>query len=96
MCKINLNTKKVKCSLCGKQLETNHLGWDLGNNPYPLMKKDSDRCCDNCNTIYVLPTRRFLISIQKDPQYHKMFTKEGWLKNVEGTMNIIGLLNFKN
>jgi hypothetical protein len=94
MCKISLNTKKVKCSLCGELLETNHLGWDLGNNPHPLMKKDSDRCCDNCNTIYVLPIRKLVYKLKDNPMYHKMVNSRGWLKNIKGSMELIKYSNF--
>lgn len=40
-----------KCSICGKEFE----GW--GNNPYPVTKGEDDRCCDECNMLYVIPAR---------------------------------------
>ena len=44
---------KQNCSLCYSKLEN-----EWGNNPFPLLKKDGDRCCDRCNERYVIPTRR--------------------------------------
>lgn len=41
----------MKCNLCGCEIE----GW--GNNPDPLIENEDDRCCDACNTRYVLPAR---------------------------------------
>ena len=39
------------CCICGKVFE----GW--GNNPYPVVKDEDARCCDDCNAIYVIPAR---------------------------------------
>lgn len=36
------------CSICGKELE------GYGNNAYPV---NHGRCCDNCNTLVVVPRR---------------------------------------
>lgn len=39
------------CSICGTEFE----GW--GNNPVPLRPEVEDRCCDDCNTRWVVPVR---------------------------------------
>ena len=39
------------CCICGKEFE----GW--GNNPYPVVKDEDARCCDDCNVMYVIPAR---------------------------------------
>lgn len=39
------------CCICGKEFE----GW--GNNPYPVVKDEDARCCDDCNAMYVIPAR---------------------------------------
>lgn len=39
------------CCICGKTFE----GW--GNNPYPVVKDEDARCCDDCNAMYVIPAR---------------------------------------
>lgn len=44
------NDKHV-CCICGKEFE----GW--GNNPYPVVKEEDARCCDDCNAMYVIPAR---------------------------------------
>ena len=41
----------MKCCLCGAEIH----GW--GHNPWPLNKKDDDRCCNACNDVYVIPAR---------------------------------------
>jgi hypothetical protein len=40
------------CCLCGNKFNGH------GNNPRPLpIKKETDRCCDDCNTTKVIPQR---------------------------------------
>lgn len=39
------------CCICGKKFT----GW--GNNPYPVVKDENARCCDECNSTVVIPTR---------------------------------------
>ena len=41
--------KLKKCCICGKTF----VGW--GNNPHPV--KDKGTCCDDCNSMYVIPAR---------------------------------------
>lgn len=43
-----MNDNKV-CCICGEKIE------GYGNNPDPVKKKG--KCCDNCNSIYVIPAR---------------------------------------
>ena len=43
--------KEVRtCCLCGKDL-----GYEFGNNPYPLKTKGD--CCNHCNITKVIPAR---------------------------------------
>lgn len=46
----------MKCSLCGKEIE------GFGNNPEPLAESDEERCCDECNGMYVLPMRIYMLA----------------------------------
>ena len=39
------------CCICGKVFK----GW--GNNPYPVVKDEDARCCDDCNMEFVIPAR---------------------------------------
>lgn len=41
----------LRCNLCGNKI------FDYGNNPYPLIVNEDDRCCDSCNSKYVIPAR---------------------------------------
>jgi hypothetical protein len=43
--------EQFKCCLCGEDTE------GFGNNPQPLAKGQDDRCCDDCNTLRVIPAR---------------------------------------
>ena len=45
------NEKEKKCCICGRTFT----GW--GNNPWPV--RLNGRCCDSCNSMYVLPARLF-------------------------------------
>lgn len=42
---------KYVCCICGNVF----IGW--GNNPYPVVKDEDARCCDDCNAMYVIPAR---------------------------------------
>lgn len=44
------NGEKI-CCICGKAF----VGW--GNNPYPVNENEDARCCDECNSKYVIPAR---------------------------------------
>lgn len=39
----------MKCCICGKEIE------GYGNNPSPI--KEEGRCCNKCNSDYVIPER---------------------------------------
>ena len=41
----------IKCCICGKKI----VGY--GNNPYPVVDDDEARCCDECNSKYVIVAR---------------------------------------
>ena len=63
--------KKVKptCSICSRGLaEMAVHAWKDGNNaaPYP------DRCCDECNLLYVIPARIARISGGFMPTYEQV------------------------
>ncbi len=81
--------ENLMCSLCGKKIEKTNFGWEFGNNPFPLMRKESDRCCDDCNSTFVIPTRLLMIGCSKLPTYKQMVNKKGWLNNIERTMKLI-------
>ena len=40
-----------RCCICGKTFT----GW--GNNPWPVVKDEDARCCDECNDLKVVPAR---------------------------------------
>ena len=39
------------CCICGKKFT----GW--GNNPWPVVKDEDARCCDECDNNSVIPAR---------------------------------------
>jgi DNA-directed RNA polymerase subunit RPC12/RpoP len=78
----NLNSKK--CSICGKPFNSN----DFGHNPFPLMKNKRDRCCDECNHTFVIPSRILTMGLS-NKELKKCTNKYGWLNNVDGTINLI-------
>lgn len=49
--------KKIKCCLCGKEIEK-----IKSNSALPVAK---GRCCDACNEKYVIPARLALIEINE-------------------------------
>lgn len=57
MKKVNIE----RCVICGGLF----IGW--GNNPYPLYK--NGRCCDVCNSVYVIPTRIALLGASSEEEY---------------------------
>lgn len=46
---IKRNEKEQKCCICGRMFK------GYGNNPVPV--KATGRCCDDCNSKYVIPAR---------------------------------------
>ena len=51
-------TNTFICSIC-ERITTDQFG---GNSSFPLTEYTEDRCCDDCNTRYVIPDR---LRIQK-------------------------------
>ncbi len=51
---------KYNCSICLKYMDAD----DFGHNPAPLMDYNS-RCCDDCNTMFVMPARLLQIKNKK-------------------------------
>jgi len=47
----NSNSMHHICCICGETF----VGY--GNNPWPLSKNETDRCCDDCNMKEVIPAR---------------------------------------
>ena len=84
--------KQYKCGICGELMGYGITGeWNIGNNSFPIKgnsnceyegEKDSDRCCDVCNDMYVIPSRKHIhFNLEKDNQsYIDILTdKEGWI-----------------
>lgn len=44
----------LKCSICGNIIKPNWFGWADGNDAQPI---NNGRCCDECNSRYVIPVR---------------------------------------
>ena len=65
---------KENCSLCGNKLEN-----EYGNNPYPLLKKEEDRCCNLCNHNYVIPSR---LCVLLNSQTKVLLNKKGCFKDI--------------
>jgi hypothetical protein len=53
--------KRFNCSLCG------HESFGYGNNPEPLAQFE-ERCCDDCNSAYVIPARMLIIAAENPEQ----------------------------
>ena len=46
------NTNTIKCVICGEHF------YGFGNDPAPV--KNTGRCCDDCNSLIVVPARYYL------------------------------------
>lgn len=67
------------CCICGKEIE------GYGNNPWPVTKKQTDKCCDNCNITKVIPARMTHYERTKTQVYA---TGNKWaIENFEATHN---------
>ena len=55
--------KKV-CCLCHEEFEGH------GNNPWPVIEGENERCCDECNWKVVVPARVNMIEMEND-EVHK-------------------------
>lgn len=51
----------MECCICGKEFE------GYGNNPYPVCKGEDDRCCDECDAMYVIPAR--IVELIREKEY---------------------------
>ena len=51
----------MKCAICGKEIENK-----FGNNPWPVRTDEDARCCDECNTSFVIPSRISLGHIPRE------------------------------
>jgi hypothetical protein len=49
-----------KCCLCGKEFT----GW--GNNPWPVDKDPSHKCCNKCDAEKVIPARIIMIKNKEE------------------------------
>ena len=47
----------MTCCLCGGEIEVQFGGWAGGHNPAPVATEEGGRCCSDCNTLKVIPTR---------------------------------------
>ena len=50
----------MRCAICGKEMNN-----EFGNNPWPVRANEEDRCCDECNTSFVIPYRIMLMRLNK-------------------------------
>ena len=65
--------KKIKCAICGKEITITE-----GNNPYPVrpwsaINSDKNRCCHECNEMYVIPFR-FAIAGKNEKEKQQVHT----------------------
>ena len=58
----------MKCCICGCEIEHSYIKNYFGNNPWPISINDEDRCCDNCNEIYVIPARIELVMSESEKE----------------------------
>jgi hypothetical protein len=68
-----MSNQKI-CSICKKS----YVGY--GNNPAPY-GKEHDRCCDACNTNYVIPLR--IYQMTKHPNHAVLFKEDGTVENIK-------------
>jgi hypothetical protein len=54
--------KPLVCSICDRPIVPNWHGWAGGNNAEPI---NDGRCCDECDSLYVIPER--IRRIYRDP-----------------------------
>ena len=51
----------MKCAICGNEINN-----EFGNNPWPIRTDENARCCDECNTSFVLPYRIMLLGTSQE------------------------------
>lgn len=44
----------MKCCICGREIK------GYGNNPYPLVKDEEARCCDDCDMLVIAERIRLI------------------------------------
>ena len=50
----------MNCAICGNEINN-----EFGNNPWPVRTDENARCCDECNTSFVIPYRVMLMRLNK-------------------------------
>ena len=71
-----MTEKKPICCICGKECEN-----EWGNNPFPLIKDEESRCCNDCN-IHVINYRLLLNSLKtKDDAIE--FIRKNYLETIK-------------
>ena len=60
-----MQKKIFQCCICGDVFT----GW--GNNPYPVNKDENARCCNDCNSMHVIPARIAAMYERKDTDNEK-------------------------
>lgn len=63
-------TEKI-CCLCGRPI-----GDLFGNNPWPLVKDENARCCNECNMSKVIPARIELIKKHSEKEKNENYAGE--------------------
>lgn len=84
---VKKSNNNQKCCLCNRPIENNGQSV-LGHNPSPLMRREGERCCDECNYTYVIQSRMILLTMDEKGR-KKCTNKKGWVNNVVGTMWLI-------
>lgn len=72
----------MKCSICGREIFHPLIKNYLGNNPYPVRTGEDDRCCDNCNDMFVTRARLVSMNLPKEnmEQFANGLNKERYPK----------------
>lgn len=47
----SIKDRRYICCICKREF----IGW--GNNPWPVVKDETKKCCNNCNSEIVIPAR---------------------------------------
>ena len=84
--------KQYKCGICGELMGFGITGeWNIGNNSFPISvprvhikgmykEEEENRCCDLCNEMYVIPSRKHIYYNRKNKEYlDKLTIKGGWI-----------------
>lgn len=60
--------KEIKCCICGQpidEMHSNNPEGALDSNNVMIEWEDTDRCCDSCNLLYVIPGRLYVLRKNK-------------------------------